>query len=205
MLWKRTLTVLTLCWLCAAMASAQSAPVTFTVHDNKKVDATNVSTKTIVFMATNLGADDFYFLPGGRPPGATWLAGWLEWTPADPGEAPPPKITKVELRLIQFSDGTTWGDSSLFQTEFVSIIKGRVVTREFYQGAISAYDLHGDREFVSFLKQAKNTPFDPDPDAPFPDANSLANKYLSIQQTSGPAAAISEIRSHLYAAAGRSF
>jgi len=201
---QRMVRTLVLLGLCTALAIAQSSvPLTFTVHDSK-VDAKNVSTKTIVFVATNLGADDFYFLPGGRPPGAGCWAG-SSGRLLIPGEAPPPRITKIEVRLIQFSDGTTWGDSSLFQTGFVSIIKGRVVSREFYQGAISAYDLRGDREFVSFLRQARDTPADPDPDASFPEARSLAIKYLRIQQTSGPAAAISEIRSHLYAAQGRSF
>ncbi|HXY52105.1 MAG TPA: hypothetical protein VEI01_21840 [Terriglobales bacterium] len=107
---------------------------------------------------------------------------------------------------MQFADGTIWGDSSLLQTEFADMMQGRLVAREFYQGAISAYDLGGDYDLVKFLTQAKNSPpTNRDPVDPFPNLRELGGKYLRIQQTSGSLAAINEIQSHLDAAKGRSF
>ena len=119
-------------------------------------------------------------------------------------------ITKVVPLLVQFSDGSTWGDLTLLdpvigREGLWEMIEGRAVAREFYKGAMSAYKRGGDTELVSFLTKAKNTLHtDPAYDA-LPNLRGLGSKYLRIQQTSGSAAAIREIQSRLDAAQGRSF
>ena len=72
-------------------------------------------------------------------------------------------ITKGVPLLVQFSDGSTWGDLTLLDPLFGmmglwEMIQGRAVAREFYKGAMTAYKQGGDTELVSFLTQAKNTP-----------------------------------------------
>ena len=119
-------------------------------------------------------------------------------------------ITKGVPLLVQFSDGSTWGDLTLLDPLFGmmglwEMIQGRAVAREFYKGAMTAYKQGGDTELVSFLTQAKNTPINAGTVPTLPNLRGLGGQYLQIQQTSGSAAAIREIQSRLDAAQGRSF
>jgi hypothetical protein len=187
-------TIIALAVTLTAQTPDPSPPVAFSVNGT----ATNVSTKTIILLVTNLGGDDFYFKPGGQPRGASFVT------------ASGLAITKVVPLLVQFSDGSTWGDLTLLDPVIGmqglwEMIEGRAVAREFYKGAMSAYKQGGETELVKFLTQAKNTPMNPETVPTLPNLRGLGGKYLKIQQTSGSAAAIREIQSRLDAAKGRSF
>jgi len=191
-----------------AQAQTETCPISLKVT-RTSIDATNVSSKAVVLIgvqvtdtnASSVSGDDLYFKP--LAAGDTYN---LASASPDPNEAVP-SIVSAKVVVVQFADGTTCGDSSLLQTEFADMMEGRVVAREFYKDAISAYDMGGDWELVSFLTKAKKSrPPNTDPAyGPLPNLHSLGSSYLRIQQTSGSRAAISQIQSRLDAAQGRSF
>ena len=201
----------TCCLLLGAICWGQTSacPITLTIN-GAEGDATNVSTKTIVFVAIhewvsasgprpNLAMHDFYFQPGGQPPGATFE---VQHPSQDPGQ----NITKLEPVYVKFADGTTWGDSTAIPAyQMADLNQGRSNGKEFYQGAISAYNQGGDTGLANYLTTASQTPHDAPTEQAVPNMRNLGKKYLKIQQTSGSTAAISEIQSHLDAAKGRNF
>jgi hypothetical protein len=171
--------------------NTNACPINLLVQGTE-VEATNVSSKPIALVGlrawygvqpvTDIGAHDFYFKP--LQPGETH-----QLVPPNNTDSPPP--TQQEIVVVQFADGTTWGDATLLTTQLAEMIAWRPKMRKMYQAAVAAYDSGGDSGLLTFFQNTI---------ANHQDVVGIAHKYLKIANTSGVNAAISQIRSRLAAA-----
>ncbi|HXY51471.1 MAG TPA: hypothetical protein VEI01_18630 [Terriglobales bacterium] len=171
--------------------SAPGDPVTLTIQGTEVV-AMNASSKAIVLIGlrpwqagqpvTDIGAHDMYFRP--LQPGQTHQL-------VPPGVVVDPPVTRQQVVVVQFIDGTTWGDATLLTSQLSDMINIRPAMRKVYQGAVAAYNSGGDSALQTFFENTM---------ANHQDAGGVAQKYLQIMKSSGAAAAISTIKTRLAAA-----
>ena len=194
----KTLSILLLV-VSGAWAQTQ-APLKITIHDTH-ADATNIGSKEIVLVVVNLSkkdnpdhvyAHDYFFKPGGMPPGDTEEI-------IHPEDAP---ITNVQLLMVQYADGSTWGQvpGALDRGEGAMTMKdvadSRASLLPFYKNAIAAYNQQGEQGFLTFLSNV------PKEDG---DAKGAAIRFLRVQKQSGTAAAVDMIQQRLTAGLSRHF
>jgi len=193
-LWVCSLLVCSAFGFVAGIAQAQTAcPIKLTITSNE-VDGANVSSKAIVLIglkvstqAANptIASHDFYFVP--MVPGDSYAL-----TPGDDNNP----ITAATVAVVQFDDGTTWGNAALLATDegLAGLIAQRPRMLELYKGGVAAYNQGGDTALINYFTSALPH-----------DAGGVAHKYLRVAQTSGGAAAISLIQTRLNNVAVRSF
>jgi hypothetical protein len=107
-----------------------------------------------------------------------------------PSAEPTKERADVELKFIQFDDGSTWGDKSVAE----SLAADRVNSEMYFRGLLGAYADQGERGFLRALETRPRL---------HTGALNFYTHLTRTQQTSGTEAALEEIRTRLKTAANR--